>query len=64
MRLRWGFALWVAGGGLRLFERILPSMPGLCCSYDISLACIYGLNYATAFGCLYDTSMLACMVYL
>jgi hypothetical protein len=26
--------------------------------------CFYGLNYATACACLYDTSMLASMIYL
>jgi hypothetical protein len=44
------------------------SMPGLCSSYGVSLACtmwcIYGLNYASACACLYDTSMLASMIHL
>jgi hypothetical protein len=43
-------------------------MPGLCCSSGVSLACtmwcIYGLNCATACACLYDTSMLASIIYL
>jgi hypothetical protein len=54
-----------------LHEAYVPSvtsMPGLCCSYGVSLACtmwcIYGLNYATACAFLYDTSMLASMIYL
>jgi hypothetical protein len=31
---------------------------------DTPYALIYGLNYATACACLYDTSMLASLIYL
>jgi hypothetical protein len=40
----------------------------LCLGYVAPLACtmwcIYGLNYATACACLYDTPMLASLIYL
>jgi hypothetical protein len=64
-------ALWLALVDCALHVAYVgnaTSMPGLCCSYGVSLACtmwcIYGLNYVTACACLYDTSMLASMIYL